>query len=151
MKRNSILSATAAIVLSLGALSTFAQPGRNGGPGRPDYDYRPNQMPAAPYVIVDGDGHWSNDRNYRFNNYNKQDFLSRKQQKRLEKHFGFVPPLIMYVPDRLVDRSGIFVYRNGIVYNRSRDGYFHLDQRYYNGDRWDDYNKGWSNNYKYRN
>ncbi len=148
-----------AFIASLNPAS--AQPGYGNGPHRnfPDYNQQ-QQMPAAPVVIIDADGRRSNNQYRNFDNCVNQQTFSRRQRKRLEKRFGYVPPLAIYVPDRFVNRSGVYVYNNNIVYRKDRDGFFHLDTRYFN-DNWDDYSSRdersenrddhrWNNNYPSR-
>lgn len=153
MKKVTLLSA-AALVMMLGlSNASFAQPGGGYGRGRnPQPDYRQRPAPATPVIIIDADGRRNNVKDYSFNNTDFQQSFDRKQRKRLEKRYGFVPPLVVYVPDRYVNRWGDYVYQGGLVYHKGRDGYFHLDNRYYN-DRWDDYsyndrrnNGGWNDN-----
>jgi hypothetical protein len=155
MKKVTFLSA-AALIMMLGlSNAAFAQPGGGYGQGRypqPAPDYRQRPAPAAPVIIIDADGRRNTVRDYSFNNSDFQQGFDRKQRKRLEKRYGFVPPLVMYVPDRFVNRWGDYVYQGGLVYHKGRDGYFHLDSRYYN-DRWDDYSYNdrrddgrWNNN-----
>ena len=154
MKKVTFLSA-AALLFTLGLSNdAFAQPGgygQNRYPQQsPDYRQQPapnypqnpgyNQPPVAqaPVIIVDADGRRNNDRDNNFNNYETQAGFDRWQRNRLERRYGFVPPLVMFVPDRFVNRFGDYVSQAGLVYHRGRDNYFHLDKRYYN-DRWDDY------------
>lgn len=141
MKKVTFLSAAVLMIMFGLSNAAFAQPGGSYGQGRnpqPAPDYRQRPAPASPIIIIDADGRRNNVRDYSFNNYDAQQGFDRKQRKRLEKRYGFVPPLVMYVPDRFVNRWGDYVYNSGLVYHRGRDGYFHLDSRYYN-DRWDDY------------
>ncbi len=146
MKKVTFLSAAALIMFAI-SNTAFAQPGGY-GPNRnpqptPDYrkptpDYRQAPVAQAPVIIIDADGRRNNGRDYNFNNSEAQQGFDRGQRKRLERRYGFVPPLVMFVPDRFVNRYGDYVSQAGLVYHRGRDGYFHLDNRYYN-DRWDDY------------
>lgn len=165
MKKVTFLSAAALMMMFGLSNAAFAQPGGYGNnrypQQSPDYrlqspDYRQAQAPA-PVIIIDADGRRNNAREYNFNNYDAQQGFDRRQRKRLEKKYGFVPPLVMYVPDRFVNRWGDYVYNGGLVYHRGRDGYFHLDSRYYN-DRWDDYSyndnrnnndRRWNDNSRY--
>lgn len=153
MKKVNLLCAAAFVMMFGFSSASFAQPGGGYGQRRnPQPDYRQRPAPAAPVIIIDADGRRNNVREYNFNNTDFQQSFDRKQRKRLEKRYGFVPPLVMYVPDRYVNRQGDYIYQNGLVYHKGRDGYFHLDSRYYN-DRWDDYSYNdnrnddrWSNN-----
>jgi hypothetical protein len=139
MKKATIFSAAALLLTSL-STAVVAQPGgyRNGNyPAQRDGYYR-SGSPSAPVIILDGEGRSQDVRSYHFNRWEAQQAFDRRQRKRLERRYGFVPPLVMYVPDRYVNRIGDYVYSGGLVYHRGRDGFFHLDNRYYN-DRWDDY------------
>jgi hypothetical protein len=156
MKRTVFLPALAAIAFIASLNVVSAQPDYRYGPRRNFPDYNRQQLPAAPVIIIDADGRRSNGQYRNFDNYNKQQMFNRNQRKKLEKRYGYAPPLIIYVPDRFVDRSGFYVYNNNIVYRRDRDGYFHLDSRYYN-DNWNDFDNRydrndsrWSNNYPNR-
>ena len=141
MKRNILIAGSAlTLVLAVTSSDAFSQryPQNYPPPPRPRPVY---QQPAAPFIIVDADGRRSGYQGRSFDNCDEQRSLSRKQRRRLEKRFGVVPPLVMYVPDRFVNRTrrgDIYVYNNGLVYQRQRDGFFHLDDRYFSGDRFDD-------------
>lgn len=157
MKRTVFLPAFAAFAFIASLNLATAQPGKRSGPYRsyPDYN-RQQSLPSAPVIIIDADGRRSNNQSRNFDNCLNQQTFSRKQRKKLEKRLGYVPPLAIYVPDRFVDRSGVYVYNNNVVYRKDRDGFFHLDTRYFN-DNWDDYNnrndrddRSWSNNYPNR-
>ena len=139
MKRTVFLPALAAFAVIALLSSASAQPDYHNGQRRnyPDYNQQ-QQMPAAPVIIIDADGRRSNNQYRNFDNCYNLQTLSRKQRKRLEKKLGYVPPLAIYVPDQFVNHSGVYMYNNNIVYRKDRDGFFHLDSRYFN-DNWDDY------------
>jgi len=148
MKKN-ILITGSALTMILAVLTTDGFSQRNNYP----HNYPPPQQapvyqnqwgrPAAPFIIVDGDGRRNGYEGRNFDQCFEQRSLTRKQRRKLEKRFGFVPPLVMYVPNSYVSRSGrgeYFTYNNGLVYQKQRDGYFHLDDKYLGDDRDDDRN-----------
>lgn len=163
MKSTMFLPAFATLLLIFSINVVSAQPWENrSGSNRSSPDYSRQQQPDAPVIIIDADGRRSNNQYRNFDNYSGQQTFNRKQRKKLEKRYGYVPPLVIYVPDRFVNRSGVYVYNNNIVYRKDRDGYFHLDTRYFNDD-WDDYSsrnnrydrddrndRRWDNNYTNR-
>lgn len=162
MKRILFFSAFAVFAFISSFQPANAQPGYRSGPYRTNPDYnRQQSLPGAPVIIIDADGRRPNNQYGNFDNCFNQQTFNRKQRKKLEKRFGYVPPLAIYVPDRFVDRSGVYVYNNNIVYRKDKDGFFHLDSRYFS-DSWDDYNRydryekygkddrRWSSNYPNR-
>lgn len=64
------------------------------------------------------------------------------QRKKYEDKYGYVPPLVIQVPARLYsysDGRAYYIYKNNFWYWKQRDGYFHLDKKYYRSkDRDDD-------------
>lgn len=154
MKRNILITGSAlTIVLAVFSSTVFSQP--NNYPHRypqqrqqPPRDYAERgyqkqwQQPASPFIIIDADGRRNGYNGRNFDQCFEQRSLSRKQRRKLEKRYGFIPPLVMYVPDRYVTRTGrgdFYMYTNGLMYQKQRDGYFHLDDRYFNEDK-DDWN-----------
>jgi len=171
MKRNILITGSAlTIVLAVFGNKVFSQPNnyphrypqqQRDYPQAPpirDYGQGPSnrgygnqwQQPAAPFIIIDADGRRSGYNGRNFDQCFEQRSLSRKQRRKLEKRYGFIPPLVIYVPDRYVTRTPrgeFYMYTNGLMYQKQRDGYFHLDDRYFNDDRddWNDRNN-WNDN-----
>jgi|GEM_PF-3942281 len=150
--KNNIFVISSALTIALAVFSKDSFSQRNGYPhGYPNQPqpqqqapvaYGQWQRPNAPFVIVDGNGDRNGYQGRNFDQCFEQRSLSRKQRRKLEKRFGFVPPVVMFVPDRYVTRNGrgdVYVYNNGFTYHRERDGYFHLDDRFFNND-WDNKN-----------
>jgi hypothetical protein len=57
------------------------------------------------------------------------------QTKNLAYRYKYVPPKIMYVPDALVKtnaRGSYYVYKTKFFYWKKANGYFYLDETYYN-------------------
>ena len=157
MKRNILKNSTASltVVLAVCCGNAFSQPNRwqNRPPQRQGSYQNQWQQPASPYIIMNADGRSSGYNGRNFDACIEQRNLSRKQKRNLEKRYGFVPPLVMYVPDRYIThtpRGDFYRYTNGLVYQKQRDGYYHLDDRYFNDDRddWDSRNDrgNWNNN-----
>jgi hypothetical protein len=58
-----------------------------------------------------------------------------EQTKNLAYRYKYVPPKIMYVPDALVktnNRGSYYVYKTKFFYWKKTNGYFYLDETYYN-------------------
>ncbi|MES2776631.1 MAG: hypothetical protein V4722_20810 [Bacteroidota bacterium] len=144
MKRNILITGSAlTIVLAVFSSAVFSQPGRfqNRYPQQ-NRGYQKPWQPSSPFIIIDADGRRNRYQGRNFDQCFEQRSLSRKQRRKLEKRYGFVPPLVMYVPDRYVTRTPrgeYYMYTNGLMYQKQRDGYFHLDDRYFDDNRndWD--------------
>ncbi|MEO7313468.1 MAG: hypothetical protein ABIX01_24005 [Chitinophagaceae bacterium] len=158
MKKNILITGTAlTVALVVFSNSVFSQPVKfeSRYPQRHNQGSYPQQwqQPAAPFIIVDGEGRRNGYQGRNFDQCFEQRSLSRKQRRKLEKRYGFLPPLVMYVPDRYVTRTSrdeFYTYNNGVRYEKQRDGFFHLDDRYFgdNDNNWDDRNDrgNWNNN-----
>jgi len=58
-----------------------------------------------------------------------------EQQKNLAYRYKYIPPRIMFVPDALAkttNRGMYYVYKSKFWYWKKPNGYFYLDETYYN-------------------
>lgn len=97
---------------------------------------------GGPVVIVDGNGRRGNDFRHlppghakKVYGYKSARNFSPGQRKKLQKRYGYVPPIVVSVPDRYCKRGngGRYYYtdRGGFTYWRDRDGFYVLDNRYF--------------------
>lgn len=96
---------------------------------------------TAPIIIVDGNGKiMVTETNLPpgaskkiFNSTSARAFTPA-QQKNLAYRYHFIPPKIIYVPDNLGKTSArgtYYIYKNKFWYWKKNDGYFYLDENYY--------------------
>jgi hypothetical protein len=96
---------------------------------------------TAPIIIVDGNGKIMVTESNLPPGASKKIFNSTSaraftpaQQKNLAYRYHFIPPKIIYVPDNLAKTSArgtYYIYKNKFWYWKKNDGYFYLDENYY--------------------
>ncbi|MDX2046011.1 MAG: hypothetical protein SFU87_04450 [Chitinophagaceae bacterium] len=114
---------------------------RSNYPERNPYPQR-NPHPRGPVVIVDGDGrvithpgHLPPGQAKKIYGHKSAKVFAPGQKKKYLKHYGSLPAIVIYLPERMARResSGRWFYRNenDFLYWKRTDGYYHLDDRYF--------------------
>lgn len=106
----------------------------------------PGTSPTAiiytkPIIVVDGKGNVIAEKNLppdaskEILNIQSARAFTPAQTKNLAYRFKYIPPRILYVPANLAkttSRGSYYIYNKKFYYWKKTDGYFYLDENYYN-------------------
>lgn len=134
------------LYLSIVVLLTMVACNRNATPSKPSHTASASGKAStkasepAPTVVVSGDGKVVNStvktstgaKVYPVTNARS---FTPNQKKNLMLRFKTVPPKVLHVPETLAQKNAkgsYYVYKSKFWYWKASDGYYYLDENYYN-------------------
>jgi hypothetical protein len=117
--------------------------GKNNHPNRSPSP-PPSRYPDRPVVVIFGDGSKNSPGNLppgqakKIYGHKSAKAFAPGQQKKYRDRYGRVPPIVISIPDSRGKRdgSGKWYYQDedSFIYWKNSDGYYHIDDKYFNED-----------------